>query len=342
MRARRVGSVVGLVVAALAAVAAPAASAPEPVSVVATGLTSPFGLQFDGTSLFVAETFAGQVTRVRPGSGATAPVVTGLPGPAAAARVGNKLVVVTAAADDPSVPTTGDASVLVAEPGQPPRVLADLEAYELANNPDGQLQFDPVTNAQIDALSNPFDIVEQRGSGYVLVADAGANAVLSVGRTGKVSTFFVPPLVTTGDCAGAENNDPEHVGCDSVPTGLAYGRDRTLYVSTLSSDAPGEGRVYVLGARRAEVLEVISGLTGPTGVAVGPDGAVYVSEVFGDSPAGPPGRIVRIAPDGTRTYAAVPLPIGLDFHGGVLYTTSFALAGPGEGQILALRPSAFA
>lgn len=338
---RTAGAVLAAATAIVAAGATPASAAPDPVTVVASGLVSPFGLVFDGSSIFVAEPFAGQVTRVRPARGAVTPALTGLPGPAGVARVGNKLVVVTGSAEDPSTPTPGAASVLVARPEEEPEVLADLEAYELANNPDGQLQFDPDTGTPLDALSNPFAILEQRGAGYVLVADGGANAVLSVGRNGTVSTFFVPPLVTTGECAGRPNNDPEHVGCDSVPTGLAYGPDRKLYVSTESGGAAGEGRVYVLAARTGEVLDVISGLNSPTGVAVGNDGSVYVSEVFADNPAGPPGRIVRIGIGGARSSAPVPFPIGLDFRGGVLYASAGALAGPGAGQILALRPSAF-
>ncbi len=31
------------------------------------------------------------------------------------------------------------------------------------------------------------------------------------------------------------------------------------------------------------------------------------------------GRIVRIGPNGKRTYAAVPMPSGLEFHCGTLY-----------------------
>ena len=367
MGIRRGGAVLAAAVTAIATLAAPASAAKkdkghEPVTVVASGLNGPFGLRFDGGSIYVAETQtsdepdSGQITRVNRRTGATTPVVTGLLFPAAVERVGRQLVVVTGGGDVPDASVTGDASVLVANPGEEARVLADLEAYELANNPDGQLQFDPVTNEPLDALTNPFAVLAQRGSGYVLVADAGANAVLSVSRTGEVSTFFVPPLVTTGACEGAPNNDPDHVGCDSVPTGLAYGPGNTLYVSTLSGDAPGEGRVYVLDANTAEVLDVISGLNGPTGVAVARDGAVYVSEVFYGAPPGdgppPPdfdpasvGRIVRIDADGTRTYAAVTMPTGLDFHKGILYASAWSTAGflgiPDAGQVVAIRPEAF-
>lgn len=346
------------VVAALVGPASPASSKPkserDPVTVVASGLNGPFGVRFGGGGLYVAETETGEVKQVNRHPGATTTVVTGLLSPASVDRVGNQLVVVTGGSEIPDASITGDAAVLVARPGEAPTVLADLEAYELANNPDGQLQFDPATNEPLDALSNPFSVLAQRGSGYVLVADAGANVVLSVSRTGEVSTFFVPPLVTTGACEGAPNNDPEHVGCDPVPTGLAYGPGNTLYVSTLSGGVPGEGRVYVLDARTGEVRDVIGGFSGPTGVAVAPNGTVYVSEVFHGAPEGPPpddfdpstiGRIVRVDRDGARSYVQVTMPTGLDFHGGVLYASAWSVAGflgiPDAGQVVAVRPSAF-
>ena len=78
----------------------------------------------------------------------------------------------------------------------------------------------------------------------------------------------MPPVINTGACEGAPNNDPEHTGCDPVPTGLALGPCNTLYVSTLTSEVPGEGRVYVLNASTGKVLDVIGGFNGPTGVAV--------------------------------------------------------------------------
>ncbi len=343
MRIRRCAVVLAGATALVGSLAAPPAAAKDkapgtaPVTVVASGLDGPFGLGFGAGSLHVAEAFSGEVSSVNPRTGAVTTVASGLPFPADVERIGNQLVVVTGGGSD--APISGDASVVVIERDGSSQVLADLEAYELAANPDGQQQFDE-NGFPIDALSNPFSLLAQRGSGYVLVADAGANAVLSVSRTGEVTTFFVPPLVTTGACAGQTNNDPEHVGCDSVPTGLAYGPGNTLYVSTLSSETPGEGRVYLLDARTGDVLDVIGGFDGPTGVVVAPNGTVYVSEVFGPS-EGPPGRIVRVAPDGTRTSASVPMPIGMELHGGTLYATASSLSGPGSGQIVALQPSAF-
>jgi hypothetical protein len=331
---------------------------PEPVTVLTSGLDGPFGLRVDGDYVYVAESGSGEITKVnRWDGGWTSTLVSGLQSPHGVDVIDYQLAIATGGSDVPDASIQGDASLLAAWFHQPAYTVADLEAFELANNPDGQTQFDPATGAPLDTLSNPFSVLEHKGAdgtGWVLVADAGANAVLSVSPTGVVTPFFVPPVITTGACAGAPNNDPASAGCDAVPTGLAYGPGNSLYVSMLSAEAPGEGRVYVLDATTGAVRDVITGLDGPTGVAVAPDGTVFVSEVLFGAPAGPPpagfdpssvGRIVRIAPDGTRTAAAVTMPTGLDYVDGTLYASAWSTAAflgiEDAGQIVTVAPSAF-
>jgi len=357
---RRSALVITLAAVAGAALAAPATAAPPtpappPLTVVAQGLDDPYGLSFRAGKFYAAENTTGEVSGfVRGGSG---PVVraSGFAGPAGVDRTAHHLLTVTGEGE----PGTAGASTLyVSSPSSAPRPLADLAAYELAENPDGQRQFGD-DGQPLDALSNPFAVLGGRGGHerFAYVADAGANAVLAVDRHGTVSTFFVPPVVTSGGCAGAPNNDPEHTGCDAVPTGLAFGPHGSLYVSALTSQVPGEGRVYVLNARTGELRRTLTGLSGPTGVAVGDDGSVYVSELLEGAPPGegpPPagfdlstvGRIVRVAPDGARSVAQVTMPLGLRWADGALYSTAWSVAGAflgqsGAGQVVRVDASAF-
>ncbi|WP_432506286.1 ScyD/ScyE family protein [Kineococcus arenarius] len=344
-----IATVAGLGLAAPAGAGAPAHH--ERVEVVAQGLDDPFGLSYRNGKFYVAESTTGEISGIIPGGRGPVVRVAGFPAPAGVDRTGEGLLVVTGEGEDP-----GASTLYLSKPGVGPRPLADLAAYELAENPDGQRQFGD-DGAPLDALSNPFAVLGGRGHGaaYAYVADAGANAVLAVDRHGTVSTFFVPDVVTTGPCEGVENNDPEHAGCDPVPTGLAWGPDGNLYVSGLAGEAPGEGRVYVLDPGTGELLREITGLDAPTGVAVGDDGEVYVSEVLEGAPPGEPepgfdpstvGRIVRVDVDGSRSVAQVPTPLGLRWAQGALHATAWSVAGAflgqgGLGQVVRVDSSAF-
>lgn len=336
----------------LSAGSAGATHAPAEPDVVAEGLNGPFQLSYDSwRSVLVTESDIGQVTSVDLYTGAATPVITDVMGASGAVRWGPVVAVITGEADPAEPGPVPGSSVLLAKPGKAPFQFADLLEYELENNPDGQVQFDE-QGAPVDALSNPFNIVRDRsGKGAFLVADAGANAVLRVSRHGRVSTFFVPPVVRDGECAQRPNNTTDGFGCDPVPTGLAYGPGGLLYVSTLGAEAPGAGRVYVLTPRHGHVVGVIDGLDSPTGVAVSPHGTVYVSNVIEGAPAGegpPPegfdpssiGEITRIRTNGERSTAQVTMPTGLLWRHGSLYASAWSIASflgiPDAGQIVRL------
>lgn len=325
----------------------------DPVRVVLSGLDGPFDVQrgpfgsvvvteADGARITVASL---QLPRLR------FAIATGLSGIASTtAPFGRALFVTGGSAPDvtaPPPPQGGPPPTSLNEVtlGGATRRVADLLAYEKANNPDGQLQGDP-SDPNADALSNPFHVLQRGTFGETFVADGGANDVLAVDLLGRVRTVFVPPTVATGPCAQIPENDPGTFGCDSVPTGLAFGPDGLLYVSAFTSGVPGEGRVYVVDPGSGALVRTITGLDGPTGVAVGDDGAVYVSELtYGapedGPPTGPVGRLVRVGTGGDVSTAQVLLPLGLAFIDGTLYSTAFSLAGPGEGQVVAVSPEAF-
>ena len=113
------------------------------------------------------------------------------------------------------------------------RFVADIGAFEAANNPDGRL-----TDTGLPHLdTNPYGLVEFPG-GHLLT-DAGANALLRVrpsGHTSLVAVFqsqgstpprpsFAPPRVPPL---------PPPVIADAVPTSVVLGPDGAYYVSELT------------------------------------------------------------------------------------------------------------
>ncbi|WP_369130907.1 ScyD/ScyE family protein [Modestobacter roseus] len=334
----------------------------DQVVTVATGLDGPRQVSAVwGHHVVVAESDSGEVSAVDLRTGEVRTLLSGLALPQGVDVSRGQLFV---AVGEPPPPQDGvpapplpegaaTSSLLVAGPDGTVHTTIDLLAHEIAANPDGQVQF--VDGQPVDALSNPFAVLAQRKR--VLVADAGANAVLSVDRrTGEVSTFFVPPVVSPEEvpgCAEAENN-PGTVGCDSVPTGIVEGTRGLLYVSTLGSEVPGAGRVYVL-TPHGDVVHVIDGLTSPTGVAVDRRGTVFVSNVVAGAPEGEPapgfdpagvGEVTRIDRAGNRSTAQVTMPTGLLVDRGGLVASAWSIAAllglpPGQGQLVRVGAGAF-
>jgi hypothetical protein len=335
---------------ALSGVAVTTATAAKPspharVTVVSGGLVSAYGLAKLGRqSLLVADASAGKVILIgKRGSKRT--LVSGANGVAGVTTRGGKVFSVLGGPSD-APPQPGGVfkptSVLRTNlrTGRTVRI-ANLLAYELKHNPDGQVQF----NAQhqpYDALSNPFSMTSYPGG--LLVADGGANDVLKVNpRTGRVSTFFVPPTVKQ---AGCQNANPGTTGCDPVPTGVTYAKG-SIWVSTLGAEVPGAGRIYKLNPRNGHVRRVWTGLTAPTGIALGGRGAIFFSQVLEglpETPTPPPGfdpstvgQISRIF-HGHVTTAQVTMPVGLVIRRGALLSTAWSVAHdfgiPHEAQVV--------
>ena len=359
---KRVGAaavVTGLVAAGAVATPSTAGAArgesPGVERVFSRGLDGPFGLATLGRGFVVAESASGQVTRIGRRGGQRV-LVSGAPGVAGVAAGRLRVFSALGGSDEGGAPPPGSyapSSVLRTNlRTHRTKVIADLLKYELARNPDGQVQL--VDGKPVDSLSNPFSMTSYRRG--LLVADGGANDVLLVNkRTGRIRTFFVPPTVKDVPAClepGAQAN-PGTVGCDPVPTGVTVARG-SVYVSTLGAERPGAGRVYKLHPRTGRVQRVWKGLTSPTGIAVGRDRSIYVSQVLFGAPEGAPGpgfdpasigRITRIARNGRMTHAQVTMPTGLVMKRGTLYSSAWSIASffnlNGAGQVVKVRRGAF-
>jgi hypothetical protein len=187
---------------------------------------------------------------------------------------------------------------------------ADVSGYERDVNPAG---------GPLD--SNPYGLLVLPT--LRLVADAGANALVSIVPSGLVNTIAVFP------------SRPQRT-TDAVPTSVAVGPDGAYYVGELSGVpfAGGAANVYrVVPGQAPQVFR--SGFTTVTDIDFGPDGSLYVVE-HSTGPAffALPGDIVRITPTGQRTVLVSnlnrPTSVLVTSDGTVYYTNRGITAGSGE------------
>jgi hypothetical protein len=210
------------------------------------------------------------------------------------------------------------------------QTIADLVAYEGAQNPDGGV---------LD--SNPFKLLLNPAGGFV-VADAGANAVLGVTETGAISTLTALP----------PRPNPLPFGppvFQSVPTGVAFGPDGATYVGELTGFPfpPGAANVYRLDSMTGERSIAHAGFTNIVDLTFDPSGNLYVLQISTNglaSPMGPgQGALIKVdAGTGMRTTIAsqgLSFPTGLAIGAdGSLYVSMGSAAGTGQVLRLAQVP----
>jgi hypothetical protein len=183
------------------------------------------------------------------------------------------------------------------------RIAANIARFERNHDPDGE-GFD----------SNPYSVLALRHQ--TLVADAAGDYIAEVhGR--KVSLWAAMP-----------EYGPR---IDPVPTVVSRGGDGKIYVGELHSEKKGKAKVYQFN-RRGDILRHWNHFTTVTGVARKANGMLYVSELFGGHcsfnqiPSCFPGRVVRVAPDGSRSYFRVPFPAGVVARGNRVQVAAFSIA----------------
>jgi hypothetical protein len=220
--------------------------------------------------------------------------------------------------------------------------VADLGAYEIANNPDGT-----------DVNPNLYGM-DVGSDGQLYVADAGGNTVYKVAPvSGQFSLLGIVPErtsagapVTTGPAtpvaspeAGASGN------IQPVPTAVHVGADGNVYIGLLGALVPGVGAITVAQAD-GSFRDVVVARTAVVGVTLGADGLLYGSEISLNIGATPPapGDVVRFETNGTVTpiLGGLNFPNGIAFDqaGNLLVIVNSVATGPEpDGQVLRCTPT---
>jgi hypothetical protein len=204
--------------------------------------------------------------------------------------------------------------------------IADISSYELAKNPDQVL---PSGNV----VSNPYSFIIEGNTAYI--ANAAANDVLSVKLDGsnlKTVVDFRDQTITT---------PTGEIKYQTVPTGVAIGPDKALYVSQLTGIPIPEGKANIFRiGEDGQTTVYADGFTQLTDLTFDADGNLYALQ-FANQPfyrGNLDASLIQIAPDGTRTTllsgngleSATALTTGPD---GAIYVSNKGDR-PNQGQVL--------
>ena len=218
-------------------------------------------------------------------------------------------------------------------PGFPASVtsIANLGAYEAANNPDGA-----------DLNSNPYSLAAL-GNGKFAVADAGANDVVGVNVTPNgtsLSTLSVLPATPL-----PPGGPPSY---QAVPTAVKVGPDGALYVSELTGYPfpKGQADIFRIDPTTGNPSVFASGFTTISDFAFGPHGSLYVLDITTNGLATAPssGELFQVNPiTGQRTTlidSGLVSPDGLaEGTDGTLYISELGTS-PSGGEVLSFNPAA--
>jgi hypothetical protein len=207
------------------------------------------------------------------------------------------------------------------------RRIADVWRFEHDVNPDAG-----VGNPLID--SNPVDVFSRHGR--LVVADAGGNSLLRVGRRGSLSVLSLFPNVAT------PGPDGGIIPMNAVPTGVVAGPDRAYYVSQLTGFPfpVGGANVFRVDPATGASTTYASGFTNAMDLDFGRDGTLYVLEIDSNSllEPGEDGGLWAVPPGGGEPER-IELPAGtlvapggiaVGRHGDLLVSNRATAAGAGE------------
>lgn len=313
---------------------------------IVEGLAGPLGLAVAGDgSAYVAQTFAGKLTKVGP-TGTVSDVAMATSPDSSITGVavrGKQRVIYTESGFSPPEDYIGFLQWL--RWNGTVKTLGDTATHEVTKNPDststyGFVGISPECSAEV-AAAVP-DIPPEPYSGLIdsntyataflgrkgmkaVVADAAGNSILLV-RGLKVSTLAVlPPVVgppiTPEDAAGF--GLPSCVvglrfAFEPVPTDVEVGRDGLIYISSLGGgpeDPPlPTGGVFVLDPKTKALTRIGAGFTSATDLAVLPNGDIYVTELFLD-------RVSKLVNGAPQPVVELPQPAAIEYAHGKLWVT---------------------
>jgi hypothetical protein len=240
-------------------------------------------------------------------------------------------------------------------PKETPVVTAKLARFAIENG-------DPFDAEGNPGESNPFAIATTP-QGDAIVADAAANSVVRITKSGKLSLVarLAPEMVKT-DHLPDEMGLPPQIPAEAVPTSVAVSANGTIYIGELKGFPfrPGTSRIWKVAAGTTNAVCSANpaipakgctlykgGLTSIGAIAVTPNGsAVYAFEYAKDGvgafeegcfgPGGcPPAVLVKIQGGSVTELAKGQLsqPGALAVSGGNLYVTDNVVTG---GRLLRL------
>lgn len=196
------------------------------------------------------------------------------------------------------------------------QVASDIAGYEAVNNP-----VPPADQPD----SNPNAVLPDR-RGYV-VADAGANDLLRVGRDGRVRTIATFATTTVN-----------HIPMQAVPTSVVRGPGHAYYVSELTGYPFPQGGATIFKVVPGHAPKpYATGLTNVTDLAFGRHGTLYAVEIAAQGlTKAPVGEVVAVAPGGGSSHPVAeglfaPYGIALRHHHAYVTTSSIL---PGAGKVV--------
>lgn len=213
-----------------------------------------------------------------------------------------------------------------------PSSIADIAAFESAENPDG---------VEID--SNAYGVTAY--GRFSVVTDAGGNSLLKVRKSGHVSLLATFPDVIVPWPDGLPFGPPAGTPtpAQSVPTSVTVGPDDALYVGELTGFpfAVGAARVWRVVPGEAPTVYA-DGFTNIIDLQFDARGRLHVLEIAkngllqGMQPGGDlTGSLIRVNRNGSRTEVAsagltAPGGVAIDVFGRIYVTNNSIFAGVGE------------